>query len=81
MLCLLLVLLPSLAGAAAPAVISHGPSEVGVTIYRDPERGSDSIDTDAPNSFALISETRVVDLPPGPVTIRFEGVAGGIVPQ
>ncbi|MFO0317087.1 MAG: DUF4139 domain-containing protein [Hyphomonadaceae bacterium] len=80
-LCHLLVHLPSLAGAAAPAVISHGPSEVGVTIYRDPERGSDSIDTDAPNSFALISETRVVDLPPGPVTIRFEGVAGGIVPQ
>ncbi len=76
-----LALLPSLAGAAAPVVISNGPSQVGVTIYRDPGREDAPIETDAPTSFALITETREVDLPPGEVTIRFEGVAGGIAPQ
>ncbi len=79
--CLLLMLMPSLAGASTPVVVSGGPSQVAVTIYRDPDRGDGAINTEALNSFALISETRVVDLPPGPVTIRFEGVAGGIVPQ
>jgi hypothetical protein len=52
-----------------------------VTIYRAPWRGDDPIDKRNPSSFAFISETRIVDVPPGPVTIRFEGVAGGIVPQ
>jgi hypothetical protein len=78
---LAMMFMPSLAWADVPVIVSAGPSQVGVTIYRDPDRGEDPIDRDAPNSFALISETRVVDLPPGIVTIRFEGVAGGIVPQ
>ena len=60
-----LALLPSLAGAAAPVVISNGPSQVGVTIYRDPGREDAPIETDAPTSFALITETLEVDLPPG----------------
>lgn len=75
------ILTPSLAWAQAPVVVSAGPSQVAVTIYRDPARGEGAINNDDPGSFALISETRVVDLPPGIVTIRFEGVAGGIVPQ
>jgi hypothetical protein len=81
LLCFFVVLSPSLAWADVPVVVSAGPSQVGVTIYRDPSRSEDEIDKANPNSFALISETRVVDLPPGIVTIRFEGVAGGIVPQ
>lgn len=80
LICMML-LLPSLAWANGAVVVSQGPSKVGVTIYRDPNRGEEPIDKDDPGSFALISETRIVDLPPGPVTIRFEGVAGAIVPQ
>ena len=76
-----MVLLPSVAGATTPVVISNGPSQVAVTIYRDPDREDAPIETDELTSFALITETREVDLPPGLVTIRFEGVAGGIVPQ
>jgi hypothetical protein len=85
LLSLILLIAPSLAWAtslvATNVIVSPGPSEVGVTIYRDPSRGDGPIDRDNPNSFAFISETRIVDLPAGPVTIRFEGVAGGIVPQ
>ena len=33
------------------------------------------------NGYALISETRRVTLPAGETELRFEGVAGGIVPQ
>ncbi len=68
--------------AQAPVVISSAPDNVAVTIYRDPGRSNDSkMDLQDLQSFALIAETRTVDLPPGVVTIRFEGVAGGIIPQ
>jgi hypothetical protein len=75
-------LLSAGARAEAPVVISAAPDKVAVTIYRDPSRSSDSkMDLENLGSFALIAETRTVDLPPGVVTIRFEGVAGGIIPQ
>lgn len=67
--------------AAPPVTVSAGPEKVAVTIYRDPERFEEAINRDDPSAFALIAETRTVDLPPGIVTVRFEGVAGGIVPQ
>ena len=78
---LLLWLVP--AGAlAAPPIISAAPDSVAVTLYRDPDRAPGSaIDRDSPSSFALIAETRTVTLPPGEATVRFEGVASGIVPQ
>lgn len=66
---------------ATPVVTSAAPDKVAVTLYRDPERGEDAINREEPSSFALIVETRTVDLPPGEATVRFEGVAGGIVPQ
>ncbi len=67
---------------AQPVVVSSGPDSVGVTIYRDPNRSVDgALELGNLRGFALISETRTVDLPAGPVTIRFEGVASGIVPQ
>ena len=79
-LCLLLLLAaPAL---AQPVITSAAPDKVGVTIYRDPNRSVDgALDLENLRGFALISETRTVDLPPGVVTIRFEGVASGIVPQ
>jgi hypothetical protein len=78
------------AAAAAPApppepriVTSPGPDSVSVTVYRNPHRDHDEpIDVEAGlEGYALITETRSVDLPPGPVTIRFEGVASGIQPE
>ncbi len=77
-----LLLLWSGVAMAQPVVTSGAPDKVGVTIYRDPNRSVDgALDLENLRGFALISETRVVDLPPGVVTIRFEGVASGIVPQ
>ncbi|ARS28064.1 DUF4139 domain-containing protein [Sphingomonas sp. KC8] len=76
-------LLLALAGPAQAAVVaSPGPQAVSVTVYRNPDRGTD----DAMNlrwlrGFALITETRTVTLPVGQSEIRFEGVAGGILPQ
>lgn len=78
----LLLLAPTMASAqASPVVLSAAPQQVGVTLYRDPERGDGEIDRTSPTSFALIAETRTITLPPGAVTVRFEGVASGIVPQ
>lgn len=76
-----LMLASAAAVAAPPVVISGAPDTVAVTIYRDPDRGDDQIDRNDPTAFALIVETRTVQLPKGVATVRFEGVAGGIVPQ
>jgi hypothetical protein len=76
-----------LALAAAPAVAqtivtSQRPDHVEVTIYRAPHRDAETpIDLEWLEGYALISETRRVSLPAGESEIRFEGVAGGIVPQ
>jgi len=73
---------PSAVQAAPPIIASAAPDAVAVTVYRNPDRtGGDMIYPQAPQSFALIAETRTVTLPPGEVTVRFEGVASGIVPQ
>ena len=77
----LLLLTASQALAAPPVILSAAPDAVAVTLYRDPDRGHGEIDRDNPTAFALIAETRTVTLPPGEVVVRFEGVAGGIVPQ
>ncbi len=68
--------------AAQTIVISDAPKTVSVSLYRNPDRGeNDAIDLEYLQGFALISETREVDLPPGKVVIRFEGVASGIQPE
>ncbi|HET9427117.1 MAG TPA: hypothetical protein VFO69_02040 [Allosphingosinicella sp.] len=72
---------------AAPAfaqtiVTSAAPDNVAVTVYRDPNRPSfRALELQWLEGFALISETRRVTLPAGEVDLRFEGVAGGILPQ
>lgn len=66
--------------AARPAVEASPPSDVSVTMYRDPERTpGDTMEIGDPRGFAMISETRTVTLPAGQSTIRFDGVAEGMV--
>jgi hypothetical protein len=82
---LLLSLAVLLAGASASAetiVSSPRPDRVGVTVYRNPQRQPDQRpNLQWLNGFALISETRQIRLPAGETELRFEGVAGGILPQ
>lgn len=73
--------------ASVPAfaqVTSPGPESVAVTIYRapgyDPRRARD-FDTQWLEGYALVTERRTIALPAGRGTIRFEGVAGGILPE
>jgi hypothetical protein len=73
--------------AAAPSIAqtittSPAPEQVGVTVYRPPSRpAGERMDLQWLNGFALITETRRVSIPAGEVDIRFEGVAGGILPE
>lgn len=65
---------------ARATVDAAEPSAIAVTVYRDPNRGEGgAMNRDWPQGFAMISETRQVTLPPGESTIRFEGVAEGMV--
>ncbi len=67
-------------GAAAQSVAtSPRADKVAVTVYRAPE-GRGAMDLNLLGGFALITETRRIRLPRGPATLRFEGVATGIVP-
>jgi len=65
--------------AAREAVEASAPSALAVTLYRDPDGGYGELDPDWPEGFAMITETRTVTLPPGESTIRFEGVAEGMI--
>jgi hypothetical protein len=67
-------------GAATADVLADAPTDLSVTVYRAPDRGSGSIDLDDLAGFALISETRTVHLAAGESRLRFEGVADGIEP-
>ncbi|MCY7339367.1 MAG: hypothetical protein LH465_05365 [Sphingomonas bacterium] len=79
---LLVVLLVPAVASAQPITSSPRPDAVAVTIYRDPNRGpADAFNLRWLNGYALISETRQVHLPVGESVLRFEGVAGGIIPQ
>jgi hypothetical protein len=85
---LALLLLGVAAAAAAappappPATTSPGPHSVAVTVYRAPGRGAeDTMDLAWLNGFALVTETRRISIPAGESDVRFEGVAGGILPE
>jgi len=71
------------APAWADDVVSARPDKVAVTIYRDRPMTAAMLaeDNDDTSGLALITETRVVDVPAGRTRIRFEGVADGIIPQ
>jgi hypothetical protein len=76
----LLWLLGSAPALAAPVIVSPAPDSVAVTVYRDPSNDSPDLDLDWLEGFALVSETRTFTLPAGESVIRFEGVAGGVIP-
>lgn len=68
--------------AAQSIVTSAGPETVSVTVYRAPYRDADeAISRRSPQGYALITETRMIAVPAGKSTIRFEGVAGNIFPE
>ena len=66
--------------AAREAIEASPPLKLTVTLYRDPARAvGQPMDRDDPQGFAMISETRTVTLPRGESTVRFPGVAEGMV--
>ena len=65
----------------ADTVISTRIDAVSVTVYRAPDRAAGAIDRDWPGGYALVTETRTVDLPQGESVVRFEGVAEGLMPE
>ncbi len=75
--------LPAASAAAEETTVqSRAPDTVAVTVYRAPDRSADAaMDLGWLEGYALISETRSVDIPAGAATIRFEGVAGGILSE
>ncbi|MBC7985629.1 MAG: hypothetical protein H7X93_03020, partial [Sphingomonadaceae bacterium] len=77
----LLLALPAPA-AAQHVAVSAAPSTVSVTVYRNPDRGpGEAMELRWLGGYALITETRAITIPEGENEIRFEGVAGGIIPQ
>jgi hypothetical protein len=82
---LLLIAIGALTPAAALAqavAVSPKPETVAVTIYRNPDRSADdALDLGWVGGYALITERRTVSIPAGDAVIRFEGVAGGMLPQ
>ena len=63
-----------------PEVVSPKPGSVAVTIYRDPQRGNGGgMNLNFLNGFAVVTEKRTISVPAGPSTIRFAGVAEGMV--
>ncbi len=66
--------------AAQTVVTSSAPDGVAVSVYRDPRRDAGgAINLNWLQGFALITETRTIDLPAGESILRFEGVAEGMV--
>lgn len=73
---------PASDAQAQTLVTSTRPDSVSVTVYRAPYRqADDAIDKDNPDGYALITETRTINLPAGRAVLRFEGVAGNIFPE
>ena len=67
--------------SAQQLVVSDEPTDVSITIYRAPGRGDGAINVNWPQGYALITETRMVRLPAGDATVRFEGVSEGMFPE
>ena len=67
---------------AQTTTTSPAPETVSVSIYRAPDRSADeAMDLRYLRDFALVTETRRITIPAGDGVIRFEGVAGGILPE
>ncbi len=79
---LLLLLASCPAALHAQTLVSDRPDRLSVTIYRAPDRSAgQAMELAWLNGYALITEHRTITIPAGETTIRFEGVAEGIVPE
>lgn len=68
--------------ALAEDVTASDPTDLSVTIYRDPARGEGgTIELANLGGFAVVTETRRVTLPRGRARLKFEGVVDGIIPE
>jgi hypothetical protein len=72
--------------AYADTIASSAPEKVAVTLYRDGDGPFQSLSAwqraqAAQKGLILVTETRTVDLPAGRHTVRFDGVAEGLIPQ
>lgn len=76
---ILLMAFAAMPAMAQSVVTSAAPDGLSVTVYRDPARDQGAIDPHFPTGFALVTETRRIRLPAGDATIRFEGVADGMI--
>jgi hypothetical protein len=74
-----LALMTAPAAALAAEVTSASPDASALVIYRD--SGGVRATEGSGDGVALVIESRTVDLPAGPSTIRFRGVADTIVPH
>ncbi len=77
---LLLALGPALPVYAGDVAAAE-PSDIAVTIYRDPGRNGGSLRLVALGGFAVITETRQVVIPAGRSRVRFVGVVDAIIPE
>ncbi|QGP79668.1 DUF4139 domain-containing protein [Sphingobium sp. CAP-1] len=77
----LFLLYACFAPAHAGTIVSAKADSVSVTVYRQPGRAKGAIDRNWPGGYALITESRTIDLPQGESTVRFEGVAEGLMPE
>ncbi len=78
----LLAVLPVAASAQGEReVAASAPLDRSVTIYRAPGRGSGALTPGWLGGFAVVTETREVNLPAGTARLRFEGVTDGIIAQ
>lgn len=67
---------------AQTTTTSPAPEAVSVSIYRAPDRRAEqAMNLQYLRGFALVTETRRISIPAGDGVIRFEGVAGGILPE
>jgi hypothetical protein len=77
-----LLVLVSAPALAQTTTTSPAPEAVSVSIYRAPDRSADeAMNLRSLRGFALVTETRRISIPAGDGVIRFEGVAGGILPE
>ncbi|WP_156348540.1 DUF4139 domain-containing protein [Sphingomonas sp. Leaf23] len=68
-------------GEISDTVTSPAPQTIAVTLYRAPYRSPrEAMNLRNLQGYALVTETRRVTLPRGRSVLRFEGVAGGIIP-
>lgn len=70
----------------AATIASPAPESVAITLYRDGDGPFQAMaewqrQQARDKGLILVTETRTVDLPAGRHTIRFDGVADGLIPQ